>query len=401
MNLIKNSFVKSSLFYLLLTFVNGILTILTTTLIVNNLSVESVGDIDFLMSISNFFVIFIHFGSSTFIAQKDSISVKEKTKIYSNAISLFIFNSLLVFLLSLFSLIKFSLVEFVFIISYSVLLSLVALYLSYLQLNNLKKKFSIITFSIVSLNYFTLLLFKNSINFYELRLFSLIFVYLLISILIIYFNKSILKKYLPLVSFKSYKYGYDRGKILSIGSLLSILTERFDRIFVYMFMGASSAGIYATMYQFGSLMLVLQSSISRAWIPYVKGLENEKKRERQVMFFTSIFYVIVSIFIASLAVIYVFNFLPNEFHDYWIIIYIISISYAFDGILKLFNGIFILNEQYNISTRLNVISAITNIVLVLVFYSYIGIYGIALSTFFSFLLPLIYIYKTNHYNVEK
>ena len=397
MKLVKNSFFKASLIYVLITVVNGIITILTTTLIVNNLSTGSVGEIDFLMSVSNFGVMFIHFGSSTFIAQKDSITNHKKTVVNSNAISLFIFNSLLVIIFSLVALIKFSLIEYFFIVSYSVLLALVALYLSYLQLNNFKKKFAIITFSLVSINYITLLIFKSVTDFYELRLFSLIFVYFLISISIVFHNKIKLKKYIPLISFKVYKQGYDRGKILSVGSFLSLLTEKFDRLFVYTFMGSSSAGLYGTMYQFGSLMLVLQNSISRAWIPYIKELENQKNKVKKAVFFTSLFYIIVSIIIATLAVIYVFNFLPNEYHDYWLIIYIISVSYAIDGILKLLNGIFILNEQYNLYTRLNIISAITNIILVIIFYPLIGLYGIALSTFFSFLFPLLYIHKSNHY----
>ena len=192
-----------------------------------------------------------------------------------------------------------------------------------------------------------------------------------------------------------YKEGFKRGKILFLGAGLSIMTEKFDRLFVYKFLGSASAGIYSTLYQFGSVMLVLQSSISRAWIPYIKEIEGDKQKEKKAILLTSLFYFIISFFVASLSVLYINNFLPSDYHEYWFIVYIISFSYALDGVLKLFNGIFILNKDYNLSTKLTFISAATNVLFVLIFYSSLGIYGIALSMLISFSTPLLYIYYLN------
>jgi O-antigen/teichoic acid export membrane protein len=395
MKLIKNSFISSSFFYIILTVVNGVFTILATTLIVNNLSVTIVGEIDLLISVTGFLVTFIHFGSSTFIAQKNFIKQEKKTNIYSNAISLFLFNSIIISIISVVVFCYFGFIEYIFVVSYSILLSFVSLYLSFLQLNNFKLKFALVSTSIVVLNYFILLGFNNSLFFYETRLYSLIFTYLLISSVILFYNKGRISKYLYLVSFKMYKSGYNRGKVLFFGAGLSIMTEKFDRLFVYKVLGSFSAGIYSTLYQFGSIMLVLQSSISRAWIPYLKELNDDKKKEKKAIIFASIFYLIISLIIASLSVLYIDNFLPSDYHEYWFIVYIISFSYALDGILKLFNGIYILNEEYNLSTKLNFLSAITNIIFVIIFYSSLGIYGIALSMLISFSTPLLYIYYKN------
>ena len=395
MKLLKNSFISSSFVYIFLTFVNGVFTILATTLIVNNLSVAIVGEIDLLISITGFTVTFIHFGSSTFIAQKNSINQEEKINIYVNAITLFLFNSIIISLISVIILFYFSFLEYLFVVSYSILLSFVSLYLSFLQFNNFKTKFAFISSFIVVLNYLILLSFNYSSFFYEVRLYSLILVYLVISFLILADNKSIVLKYLNLISLKMYKEGFKRGKILFLGAGLSIMTEKFDRLFVYKFLGSASAGIYSTLYQFGSVMLVLQSSISRAWIPYIKEIEGDKQKEKKAILLTSLFYFIISFFVASLSVLYINNFLPSDYHEYWFIVYIISFSYALDGVLKLFNGIFILNKDYNLSTKLNFISAATNVLFVLIFYSSLGIYGIALSMLISFSTPLLYIYYLN------
>ncbi len=384
---------KNVIIYLLTSAVVGLLSVFTTTYLTNKLSTKEYGFVETFMSITALLTSLIMFGGSTFVSSYNNPDSKKNE--YQYAFILILINTILIVFFSI-AYIFYTNSDFYFFISllilYSFFNSIFNIILTSFQLNRNVSSYSFysILFSLLS-TVFTVFAFIYFKNFYA-RLFSLVIsLILLTSVALLgfkYFN------YRSLSIKKNLKSAYLKGGYLALSQIFSWILEKSDRLIILALLNSSLLGIYGLGYQFGMLMLLIQSAVSKAWIPYLqlKLSQGERLNIKFRILKIALFYFIAVIGVSLMAWFYILKFININYHQSIIIVPLVSLGYAFDGIWKLYNSIFIIEEKYKLFSTQIIFVGIFNLLLTYIFVKYFGVYGAAISTASSFLVGLLWSY---------
>lgn len=174
-----------------------------------------------------------------------------------------------------------------------------------------------------------------------------------------------------------------------------------DKIIITILLGLEEVGIYAIGYTFGSVINMIQTGFSRAWMPEFFSMIREDTNSVKIKFkrITIIYslLLLISALIIGILAPYILQFMvAPEFYAADKIILWIALGYAANGVYKMFTGYLLYNNKNMTLSNITFVQACMNIVLNLVFIKWYGLIGAAYATFITFLFgSLVIIYQTN------
>ncbi len=182
---------------------------------------------------------------------------------------------------------------------------------------------------------------------------------------------------------------------LTPSSLVRWITESSDRFLVTYFLGLGSAGVYSAAYSIGNLIQLFASPLQLILLPELSKLFDEDKID-QVRIYLShslryfLLITIPAVFgLSALAKPLLGIFTTQDFLSGWFVIPIIALSGLLAGIFQIFVNIMLLVKETKSATYINIIAAISNVLLNLLLIPSIGILGAALSTLISYFLMIV------------
>lgn len=203
---------------------------------------------------------------------------------------------------------------------------------------------------------------------------------------------------------------------LTPSSLVRWITESSDRFLVTYFLGLGNAGVYSAAYSIGNLIQLFASPLQLILLPELSKLFDEDKID-QVRIYLShslryfLLITIPAVFgLSALAKPLLGIFTTQDFLSGWFVIPIIALSGLLAGIFQIFVNIMLLVKETKSATYINVIAAISNVLLNLLLIPSIGILGAALSTLISYFLMIVlciyismkhFMFDYYHYDIAK
>ncbi len=192
---------------------------------------------------------------------------------------------------------------------------------------------------------------------------------------------------------------------LTPSSLVRWVTESSDRFLVTYFLGLGNAGVYSAAYSIGNLIQLLASPLQLILLPELSKLFDEDKTDQVRIYLASslryfLFITIPAVIgLSALAKPLLGIFTTQDFLSGWFVIPIIALSGLLAGIFQIFVNIILLVKETKSATYINIIAAVSNVLLNILLIPSIGIIGAALSTLISyFLLIVLCIYiSTKHF----
>jgi O-antigen/teichoic acid export membrane protein len=384
---------RSSLLYLLTSFISSGFTFVLISILSKRISTFDFGVIEVFLSISALFTGVITYGADNFIVE---IIAKTNEKIrMGDLFSMMLINSLLCCLISL------PLLQTIYpeiwknlllpVCLYAVLNCFYTFYLKYLQTNRsiLRYALIVITYSVLNFSITILLLLFSHYDGYVIRiagyLVPLFFFLPVFSLIWLNINKQ--------VTFSKLKYLYFLGFPLLIAHITGWAIEKADRILITEIISPEEAGIYGVGYQLASIVLVVESALSRAWLPNIikRRQEGNLHKLRSDMRKTVFILILITIFSILAASIYLKFFVDPKFGKALYIIIIVSVGYLFDGVWKLYLGYLIVDGKTKIYSYSVVIGSILNVCLNLILIPFLGINGAAIATLLSFVAGAAYV----------
>lgn len=182
---------------------------------------------------------------------------------------------------------------------------------------------------------------------------------------------------------------------LTPSSLVRWITESSDRFLVTYFLGLGNAGVYSAAYSIGNLIQLFASPLQLILLPELSKLFDEDKID-QVRIYLShslryfLLITIPAVFgLSALAKPLLGIFTTQDFLSGWVVIPIIALSGLLAGIFQIFVNIMLLVKETKSATYINIVAAISNVLLNLLLIPSIGILGAALSTLISYFLMIV------------
>ena len=182
---------------------------------------------------------------------------------------------------------------------------------------------------------------------------------------------------------------------LTPSALVRWVTESSDRYLVTYFLGLGSMGVYSAAYSIGSLIQLFVSPLQLILLPELSKLFDEDKTD-QVRTYLShslryfLLITIPAVFgLSALAKPLLGIFTTQDFLSGWSVIPIIALSGLLVGIFQIFVNIMLLVKETKSATYINVIAAVSNVILNFLLIPSIGIIGAALSTLISYFLMIV------------
>ena len=391
-----SSFGKNSITYVIASLISAVLSFVIVTFLTKHLTPADFGIIENFTALSALITSFILWGGNTLIVNYYSRNKINQFNIVVNGIIIQSF--LFILLASFYTFDFFGIDRTILLIAvvYSIFNSLYTIIIGSYQLEKKAKKYAItvILFSLLNTT-LTILLVLYKPDYFGRIISFLVACFAILLLIIFPFIKSKLKGF----SFKYtfIKESYTIGLILIIGQILSWILEKIDRFMISDMLSIDDAGIYGVGYQFGMIVLVMQSAISRAWMPYIIDKTKEKNKEaiNQTIKYISLFMFVFSVLVAIASYLYITFVIDERYHAASNISVIVCFGYCFDGLWKLYNGLLVYENMFKIYTITVLFAGVINIIINYFAIPIWGINGAALATVFSFfggyLVSLIYV----------
>jgi O-antigen/teichoic acid export membrane protein len=179
---------------------------------------------------------------------------------------------------------------------------------------------------------------------------------------------------------------------LTPNSLVRWITESSDRYMVTYFLGLRSVGVYSAACSIGSLIQLFVSSLQLILLPELSKLFDENKMDevRIYMSHSLRYFLLISIpavfGLSALAKPLLGILTTDDFLSGWFVIPIIAFSGLLAGIFQIFVNTMLLIKQTKTTTYINIVAAVSNVLINLLLIPSIGIVGASLSTLFSYFL---------------
>lgn len=179
---------------------------------------------------------------------------------------------------------------------------------------------------------------------------------------------------------------------LTPNSLVRWITESSDRYMVTYFLGLRSVGVYSAACSIGSLIQLFVSSLQLILLPELSKLFDENKMDevRIYMSHSLRYFLLISIpavfGLSALAKPLLGILTTEDFLSGWFVIPITAFSGLLAGIFQIFVNTMLLIKQTKTTTYINIVAAVSNVLINLLLIPSIGIVGASLSTLFSYFL---------------
>jgi O-antigen/teichoic acid export membrane protein len=182
---------------------------------------------------------------------------------------------------------------------------------------------------------------------------------------------------------------------LTPSALVRWITESSDRFLVTYFLGLGSAGVYSAAYSIGNLIQLLVSPLQVILLPELSKLFDEDKIDQVRVYLSNslryfLLITIPAVFgLSALAKPLLGIFTTQDFLSGWLVIPIVALSGLLAGIFQIFVNIMFLVKETKSTTYINIIAAVSNVLLNLLLIPSIGFIGAALSTLISYFLMIV------------
>jgi len=189
-------------------------------------------------------------------------------------------------------------------------------------------------------------------------------------------------------------------RILCIGFPLALshmsgwTNNMIDKLMINNLIGLESTGLYALGYRFGMIVMMLEVSFSRAWLPFFYENINKNRHKNNIKIVKVTYIYLIGLIIFSLlygffSKHFLFFMVDQKFYVAGQFIFLISLAYCFDGIQRMFSGYLIYQGKTKTFSGIIFFIAVFNVVANYILLRKIGLIGAAWATFLSFLIGAI------------
>ncbi|WLR44323.1 flippase [Bacillus carboniphilus] len=167
-----------------------------------------------------------------------------------------------------------------------------------------------------------------------------------------------------------------------------------DRFFINNMVGVYEVGIYATGYQVGMILMILQDSFNKAWVPWLfeRLKENDFEFKRKIVKITYVYFVTILFiaFILSLLSPWLLSFLVGEeYRNASVYIAWLAFGYAFNGMYKMVTNYIFYVEKTIYLAYVTGVTAIINIGLNFLLIKMNGAVGASQATMIAYMISFI------------
>lgn len=179
---------------------------------------------------------------------------------------------------------------------------------------------------------------------------------------------------------------------LTPNALIRWVTESSDRYMVTYFLGLGSVGVYSASCSIGNLIQLFVSPLQLILLPELSKLFDENKMDevRIYMSHSLRYFLIISIpavfglSVLSKPLLGVLT--TQDFISGWFVIPIIAFAGLLAGIFQIFVNTMFLIKKTKSTTYINILAAVSNVLINLILIPSVGIIGAAISTLVSYFL---------------
>ncbi|GGC84964.1 polysaccharide biosynthesis protein [Thalassobacillus devorans] len=167
-----------------------------------------------------------------------------------------------------------------------------------------------------------------------------------------------------------------------------------DRLFITNMIGVAETGIYTVGYQIGMIIMIIQDSFNKAWVPWFYNAlkKNDEALKIKIIKITYSYYVLIIIFALMLSVLspwLITYFIGDSFRNASQFVFWVALGYAFNGMYKMVtNYIFFIQKTYLLAW-LTFLTASLNVIFNYFLIKMNGSIGAAQSTTLAFLVSFI------------
>ncbi|HHV24883.1 MAG TPA: flippase [Methanosarcina sp.] len=179
---------------------------------------------------------------------------------------------------------------------------------------------------------------------------------------------------------------------LTPNALIRWITESSDRYMVTYFLGLRSVGVYSAACSIGNLIQLFVTPLQLILLPELSKLFDENKMDevRIYMSHSLRYFLLISIpavfGLSALAKPLLGILTTEDFLSGWIVIPIIAFSGLLAGVFQIFVNTMLLIKKTKITTYINIVAAVSNVLINFLLIPSVGIVGASLSTLFSYFL---------------
>ena len=179
---------------------------------------------------------------------------------------------------------------------------------------------------------------------------------------------------------------------LTPNALIRWVTESSDRYLVTYFLGLRSVGVYSAACSIGNLIQLFVSPLQLILLPELSKLFDENKMDevRIYMSHSLRYFLLISIpavfGLSALAKPLLGILTTEDFVSGWVVIPITAFSGLLAGIFQIFVNTMFLVKKTKATTYINIIAAVSNVLINLLLIPSVGIVGASLSTLISYFL---------------
>ena len=195
------------------------------------------------------------------------------------------------------------------------------------------------------------------------------------------------------------------GAPLILHSLSAVLIMSSDRIFLQKYYGNYLVGIYSVAVQISSIILVVQTAINQAWVPFLfdklkNAIDNNDEKERikivKASYLFLIFYIGLPFIVYCIGYFALKFIINSDYKDAIDFVFFLSVSYSFLGIYKISTNILFYFKKTKLLSILTFCSLILNLILNLIGINLFGAIGVVYASVLTFFLfSIIVFYMSN------
>ncbi|WP_269851139.1 flippase [Methanosarcina horonobensis] len=195
---------------------------------------------------------------------------------------------------------------------------------------------------------------------------------------------------------------------LTPNALIRWVTESSDRYMVTYFLGLGSVGVYSAACSIGNLIQLFVSPLQLILFPELSKLfdQNRMDEVRIYMSHSLRYFLIIAIpavfGLSALAKPLLGVLTTQDFISGWFVIPIIAFAGLMAGIFQIFVNTMFLIKETRPATYINIVAAVSNVLINLILIPSVGIIGAAISTLVSYFLMAMFCVRTSlkHFKLD-
>lgn len=208
---------------------------------------------------------------------------------------------------------------------------------------------------------------------------------------------------IPKFNYDYLKKSINYGAPLILHSIGGVLIGYSNRFFIYKFLDVAAAGVFASAFQIGLAISLLQSSFNEAWVPYFFNLlknSNNYTTHRHIIKISYFYFAGLLLLTLLLIVLlpYIYMFIGNKYESGQSIAIYIMVAYMFNGFYKMFGNYLLFLKKTKMIALGTVLTLTINLILNYILIPEYGLNGAAISLTISFFFQfLIFCFIAQYY----